>query len=176
MSHPQKGDSEIGDLKCWVFSTPQRGLGVLLKWTFFCQVCHQVLYMRNTPCTTPALQVYWSWRTPASSCTPGLALGWIYTEPALHFEGGGLSMSCGESNMHFISNYSESAKESRATLACLYRPSGQFYMCQIMNNGPSVVGKDHGQLLIESALHSLIYEEISHCFNKRPVFGMGMQE
>ncbi len=31
--------------------------------------------MRNTPCTTPTLQVYWSWRTPASSCTPGLALG-----------------------------------------------------------------------------------------------------
>ncbi len=52
---------------CTTNSTPQRGLGVLL---------HQLkLYMRNTPCTTPTLQVYWSWRTPASSCTPELALG-----------------------------------------------------------------------------------------------------
>ncbi len=31
--------------------------------------------MRNTPCTTPTLQEYWRWRTPASSCTPELALG-----------------------------------------------------------------------------------------------------
>ncbi len=28
--------------------------------------------MRSTTCTTPKLQVNWSWRTPASSCTPEL--------------------------------------------------------------------------------------------------------
>ncbi len=63
-------------------------------------------------------------------------------------------------------------KESRVTLACLYRTSGQFYMLQTISVdsrhftqpeqkvpcehalAPLVIRKDHGQLLIESALHS----------------------
>ncbi len=59
-------------------------------------------------------------------------------------------------------------KESRTTLACLYRTSGRFYMLQLISVdtryftqpgcghalAPLLIGKDHGQLLIESALHS----------------------
>ena len=66
-------------------------------------------------------------------------------------------------------------KESRVTLACLYGSSGRFYMLQLISvdsrhchkktlwqytkrmwvcPGTTIVGKDHGQSLIESALHS----------------------
>ncbi len=57
------------------------------------------------------------------------------------------------------------SKESRSTLACLYRTSGRVYMLQFISVDsshftPLIIGKGH--LLIESAQHSLLLNMIIH--------------
>ena len=75
-------------------------------------------------------------------------------------------------SLMYQSNFARKLKESTATLACLYRTSGQFYMLQLISVDvkqlrndthtsimqgfrlavtPVVIRKDHGQMLIESA-------------------------
>ncbi len=74
---PERVREYIG---CTTNSTPPRGWGVLLKCTFLMSgvpsgVPCPTPHIHHTTCTTPKLQVYCSWHTSASSCTPGLALG-----------------------------------------------------------------------------------------------------
>ncbi len=53
-------------------------------------------------------------------------------------------------------------QESRATLTCLYRTSGQFLHATTHGHAlaPLVIGKDRGHLLFKSALHSFKFGQV----------------